>query len=339
MKHTVSDILKALSYVDDPDLRKDLVTLNMIQNVELTEHKVSFDLVLTTPACPLKESIANACRTAIATMVDNAMEVDINITSNIQTSRDKNDVLSGIKNIIAIASGKGGVGKSTVAINLAKTLKEAGAKVGILDADIHGPSIPVLLGTANEKPALQDNKMIPIMADGMQTMSIGYLVEAKQALVWRGPMLSKAISQFCTDVAWDALDYLIVDLPPGTGDAHLSIMQHIPLSGIVIVTTPEEVAVADTRKAIDMFKNPHLSQEILGVVENMSYFEPIAGGDRYYLFGKEGGKKLSEECNLHLLAELPILENKSFNNQLKYYRELAGTIVQKLAVIASNRQK
>ena len=338
MKHTESDILKALSYVDDPDLRKDLVTLNMIQNVELTEAKVSFDLVLTTPACPLKESIANACRTAIATMVDKALEVDINITSNIQTSRGKNEVLSGIKNIIAVASGKGGVGKSTVAVNLAKTLKETGAKVGILDADIHGPSVPVLLNTTGERPALEGDKMIPIMAEGIQTMSIGYLVEAKQALVWRGPMLSKAISQFCTDVAWDALDYLIVDLPPGTGDAHLSIMQHIPLSGVIIVTTPEEVAVADTRKAVDMFKNPHLNQEILGVVENMSFFQPEENGSKYYIFGKEGGKRLCEENNLELLGELPILEDKSFNNQLKYYRSIAGAIVQKLAVIASNRQ-
>ncbi len=339
MSFEKSDILKALSYVDDPDLRKDLVTLNMIQNVVLDENAVSFDLVLTTPACPMKESIANACRTAIATMVDKNLKVDINITSNTQQSRGNNDVLSGVKNIIAIASGKGGVGKSTVAINIAKTLNAAGAKVGLLDADIHGPSIPVLLHTQNQKPAMDGTKMVPILVDGMQTMSIGYLVEPKQALVWRGPMLAKAISQFCTDVAWDALDYLIVDLPPGTGDAHLSIMQHIPLSGIVIVTTPEEVALADTRKAIDMFNNPHIKQEILGVIENMSFFQPIENGDKYYIFGREGGKRLSVENNVDLLAELPILEDKSFINQKPHYQKAVSALVQKLAVIAANRQK
>lgn len=337
MKYDKSDILKALSYVDDPDLRKDLVTLNMIQKLELDASEVSFDLVLTTPACPLKESIANACRTAIATMVDKNLKVNINITSNTQVSRGNNEVLAGIKNIIAVASGKGGVGKSTVAVNLAKTLQSAGAKVGILDADIHGPSIPVLLGTADQKPAMDGQKMVPIDANGIQTMSIGYLVDAKQALVWRGPMLSKAISQFCTDVAWDALDYLLVDLPPGTGDAHLSIVQQIPLSGVLIVTTPEDVAVADTRKAIDMFKNPHINQNILGVVENMSYFQPLQDGEKYFIFGKEGGKQLCEENDLELLGELPILEKKDFSNQMEHYRNVAGVIVQKLAVIAANR--
>lgn len=337
MKYDKSDILKALSYVDDPDLRKDLVTLNMIQKLELDASEVSFDLVLTTPACPLKESIANACRTAIATMVDKNLKVNINITSNTQVSRGNNEVLAGIKNIIAVASGKGGVGKSTVAVNLAKTLQSAGAKVGILDADIHGPSIPVLLGTADQKPAMDGQKMVPIDANGIQTMSIGYLVDAKQALVWRGPMLSKAISQFCTDVAWDALDYLLVDLPPGTGDAHLSIVQQIPLSGVLIVTTPEDVAVADTRKAIDMFKNPNINQNILGVVENMSYFQPLQDGEKYFIFGKEGGKQLCEENDLELLGELPILEKKDFSNQMEHYRNVAGVIVQKLAVIAANR--
>ena len=239
---TQDQVLKALSYVDDPDLNKDLVTLGMIQKIEIDGHKVAFDLVLTTPACPMKESIARACTTAIHTMVSADADVQINITSNVQSSRENSTILSGIRNIIAVASGKGGVGKSTVAINLARTLSEAGAKVGLLDADIHGPSIPTLLGTQGQKPAMEGELMLPVECNGIKTMSIGYLVESKQALVWRGPMLSKAISQFCTDVKWGELDYLFVDLPPGTGDAHLSIMQHIPLSGVVIVTTPEEVA-------------------------------------------------------------------------------------------------
>jgi|TARA_B110000503_G_scaffold63767_1_gene100590 ATP-binding protein involved in chromosome partitioning len=335
---TQDQILKALSYVDDPDLNKDLVTLGMIQKIEIDGQKVAFDLVLTTPACPMKESIARACTTAIHTMVSADADVQINITSNVQSSRENSTVLSGIRNIIAIASGKGGVGKSTVAINLAKTLSEAGAKVGLLDADIHGPSIPTLLGTQGQKPAMEGELMLPIEFNGLKTMSIGYLVESKQALVWRGPMLSKAISQFCTDVKWGDLDYLFVDLPPGTGDAHLSIMQHIPLSGVVIVTTPEEVAVADTRKALDMFTNPHLKQEILGVVENMSYFQP-EDGRKYYLFGKDGGKNLSEEWNIDLLGTIPLEEDKTFANMQKSYLPIVGKLVQKLSIIAANREK
>ena len=335
---TQDQVLKALSYVDDPDLNKDLVTLGMIQKVEIEGLKVAFDLVLTTPACPMKESIARACTTAIHTMVSADADVQINITSNVQSSRENSTVLSGIRNIIAVASGKGGVGKSTVAINLAKTLSEAGAKVGLLDADIHGPSIPTLLGTQGQKPAMEGELMLPIECNGIKTMSIGYLVESKQALVWRGPMLSKAISQFCTDVKWGELDYLFVDLPPGTGDAHLSIMQHIPLSGVVIVTTPEEVAVADTRKALDMFTNPHLKQEILGVIENMSYFQ-TEDGRKYYLFGKDGGKNLSEEWNIDLLGSIPIEEDKSFANMQKSYSPIVGKLVQKLSVIAANREK
>lgn len=334
---TKEQVLKALSYVDDPDLNKDLVTLNMIQNLAIEGDKISFDLVLTTPACPMKDSIAKACRTAISTMVSDTAEVAMNITSSVQVSRDNNTVLGGIKNIVAVASGKGGVGKSTVALNLARTLQVAGARVGILDADIHGPSVPTLLGTTAEKPAMDGEFMVPIEKYGLKTMSIGYLVDAKQALVWRGPMLSKAISQFCTDVKWGELDYLFVDLPPGTGDAHLSIIQQIPLSGVVIVTTPEDVAVADTRKAIDMFTNPHLKQEMLGVVENMSYFQPDADGKKYYLFGKDGGKKLCDEWSLDLLGEIPIKEDKSFESLHASYLPVVGKIVQKLSTLAANR--
>jgi ATP-binding protein involved in chromosome partitioning len=334
---TKEEVLKALSYVDDPDLNKDLVTLNMIQNIVIDDKRLAFDLVLTTPACPMKDSIANACKTAIHTMVDKDAEIAMNITSNVQRSREDNTVLSGIKNVIAVASGKGGVGKSTVALYLARTLQEAGAKVGVLDADIHGPSIPTLLGTTGEKPVMEGDLMLPIEKHGLKTMSIGYLVESKQALVWRGPMLSKAITQFCSDVKWGELDYLFVDLPPGTGDAHLSIIQHIPLSGVVIVTTPEDVAVADTRKAIDMFTNPHLKQNIIGVVENMSYFKPEDDGKKYYLFGKDGGQMLSEECDLDLLGQIQVKEDKSFDSLHSEYLPIVGKIVQKLSVLAASR--
>lgn len=334
---TKDNILKALSYVEDPDLKKDLVSLNMIQNLTFDQTKVSFDLVLTTPACPLKDTIANACRTAIKTMVSDTVDIDINITSKVQQSVASNQVLKGIKNIIAVGSGKGGVGKSTVAVNIARSLKASGASVGILDADIHGPSIPVLLNTKEQRPAMDGDLMVPIESEGIKTMSLGYLVAGSQAVVWRGPMLSKAISQFCSDVKWGELDYLVVDLPPGTGDVHLSIIQQVPLSGVVIVTTPEEVAVSDTAKAIDMFSNPQLKQNILGVVENMAYFQPK--DEKYYLFGKDGGKLLSEKWSLDFLGQIPIKEEKTFTALKSDYDIIVGKLVQKLAIqAASNSQ-
>jgi|TARA_B100000497_G_scaffold36555_1_gene42827 ATP-binding protein involved in chromosome partitioning len=330
-------IIEALSYVEDPDLKKDLVSLGMIQDLSINGAEVAFDLVLTTPACPMKESIANACKNAIYTMVNSEAIVKINITSNVQQSRDDQSVLSGIKNIIAVASGKGGVGKSTFAINLSRTLAISGAKVGLMDADIHGPSIPTLMNTVDKKPEMDGDLMVPIENQGVQTMSIGYMVDTKQALVWRGPMLSKAISQFCSDVKWGNLDYLIIDLPPGTGDIHLSVVQHIPISGVVLITTPEEVAVADTRKAIDMFRNPHISQNILGIVENMSFFQPDENGEKYYIFGKEGGQKLSKESSVDFLGEIPIKENKKFDNIHKDYLAITGKIVQKLSILAASK--
>ena len=330
-------IIEALSYVEDPDLKKDLVSLGMIQDLSINGAEVAFDLVLTTPACPMKESIVNACKNAIYTMVNSEAIVKINITSNVQQSRDDQSVLSGIKNIIAVASGKGGVGKSTFAINLSRTLAISGAKVGLMDADIHGPSIPTLMNTVDKKPEMDGDLMIPIENQGVQTMSIGYMVDTKQALVWRGPMLSKAISQFCSDVKWGNLDYLIIDLPPGTGDIHLSVVQHIPISGVVLITTPEEVAVADTRKAIDMFRNPHISQNILGIVENMSFFQPNENGEKYYIFGKEGGQKLSKESSVDFLGEIPIKENKKFDNIHKDYLAITGKIVQKLSILAASK--
>jgi ATP-binding protein involved in chromosome partitioning len=330
-------IIEALSYVEDPDLKKDLVSLGMIQDLSINGAEVAFDLVLTTPACPMKESIANACKNAIYTMVNSEAIVKINITSNVQQSRDDQSVLSGIKNIIAVASGKGGVGKSTFAINLSITLAISGAKVGLMDADIHGPSIPTLMNTVDKKPEMDGDLMVPIENQGVQTMSIGYMVDTKQALVWRGPMLSKAISQFCSDVKWGNLDYLIIDLPPGTGDIHLSVVQHIPISGVVLITTPEEVAVADTRKAIDMFRNPHISQNILGIVENMSFFQPDENGEKYYIFGKEGGQKLSKESSVDFLGEIPIKENKKFDNIHKDYLAITGKIVQKLSILAASK--
>ena len=331
------EILKALSYVEDPDLKKDLVTLNMIQNLNVNDKEVSFDLVLTTPACPMKDMLANACKNAIATMVDAEMVVKMNITSSVTSVREDSALLTGIKNIIAVASGKGGVGKSTVAINLAKALKSTGATVGILDADIHGPSIPVLMGAKDKKPELIGERMQPITHDGIKLMSIGFLVPKEQAIVWRGPMLSSALKQFSNDVDWGELDYLIIDLPPGTGDVHLSLVQLIPLTGMVIVTTPDEVAVSDARKAIAMFLNPQLKQEIFGVIENMSYFQPKE--EKYYLFGQGGGKGLAEEFNMDLLGEIPIIEKHSLKENNSVYLTIASKVAQKVAIRNAVKKK
>ena len=215
-----------------------------------------------------------------------------------------------VTQIIGVASGKGGVGKSTVAVNLAKTLSDAGARVGLLDADIHGPSIPTLLGTQGQKPAMDGELMVPIEYNGLKTMSIGYLVESKQALVWRGPMLSKAISQFCTDVKWGELDYLFVDLPPGTGDIHLSLVQTVPLDGAVIVSTPQEVALADARRGVNMFKLESINVPVIGIIENMAWFTPAElPENKYYIFGKEGAKNLASDLGVPFLGEIPLVQS------------------------------
>lgn len=325
-------ILKALAYVEDPDLGKDLVTLNMIQNLRHDGESVSFDLVLTTPACPMKDMLKKACITAINTMVDANLKVNVNVTSNVHSSRDNAEVLKGVKNVIAVASGKGGVGKSTIAMNLALALKRTGATVGLLDADIHGPSIPVISNSENTAPEMKDNMIFPVDIEGMKVMSIGYMIPRHQAVVWRGPMLSSALKQFSTDVEWGELDYLVIDLPPGTGDVHLSMLQLIPLNGILIVTTPDQLSIADAHKAINMYTNPQLKQEILGIVENMSYFQPEPGAPKYFLFGKGGGAQLAQESGQELIMQLPIVEKgNEFKLQAKY-DQLAGKVAQSLVV-------
>lgn len=306
------DVLKALSHVDDPDLHKDIVTLGMVEALQIDDHKVSFDLVLTTPACPMKDMIVNACKTAIGVMVSQDIQTQIRVTSRVSTSRHPDEVLKGVKNIIAIASGKGGVGKSTVAASLALALKKSGATVGILDADIYGPSIPTLFD-AREAPEMKvkgDKQiMIPVERNGIKLLSIGMITAPDQAVVWRGPMISSAFKQFVNDVEWGELDYLIIDLPPGTGDVQLTLSQLVPLTGLVIVTTPQEMAMADARRALSMFKMPSIAKPILGVVENMAYFEPNdAPGKKYYIFGRDGGKRLAEEQQVPFLGELPLIE-------------------------------
>ncbi|TMI95996.1 MAG: Mrp/NBP35 family ATP-binding protein [Bacteroidetes bacterium] len=312
---TNEDILKALSTVQEPDLGKDLVTLNMIRDISIEGNYVSFTVVLTTPACPLKDMLKNGCVNAIKSMVNNDAVIKVKFTSDTTTKRsDAGAVLPKVKNIIAVVSGKGGVGKSTVAANLALALAQGGAKVGLMDADIYGPSVPIMFGVRGERPLMieigEKGMIAPLDRYGIKLMSIGLLVDEKNAVVWRGPMASSAIRQFVTDVYWDELDYLVIDMPPGTGDIHLTLVQTVPVTGAVIVTTPQDVALADAKKAIAMFGQAQTNVPIIGLVENMSYFTPAElPNNKYYIFGKEGGKRLSEEYDIPFLGQIPLVQS------------------------------
>ncbi len=311
---TNEQILQALSNVQEPDLGKDLVTLNMVKDIVINGNEVSFTVVLTTPACPLKDLIMNACINAVKLLVNKEAIVKVNFTSNTSSNRkDTKTVLSGVKNIIAVVSGKGGVGKSTVASNLALALAQSGASVGLMDADIYGPSQHIMFGVRGDRPMMRDIEgkgwIVPIEKFGIKMMSIGLLVDEKQAVVWRGPMVSSAIRQFVSDVDWGELDYLIIDMPPGTGDIHLTVVQTVPVTGVIVVTTPQTVALADAKKGIAMFGQAQLKVPIIGLVENMSYFTPAElPENKYYLFGKNGGKNLAEEFDIPFLGQIPIVQ-------------------------------
>lgn len=312
---TESDVLKALSTVEEPDFKKDLVTLDMVKDIVIRGNAISFTVILTTPACPLKDVIKQRCLRAIHSMVDKNAQVHINFTSRTTTFRtDKKDVLKDVKNIVAVVSGKGGVGKSTVAANLALALSNGGAKVGLMDADIYGPSVPIMFGIRGERPKMRDvngkGKIVPIDRYGIKVMSIGLLIDEKQAVVWRGPMVSSAVRQFVSDVDWGELDYLVIDMPPGTGDIHLTIVQTVPVTGAIVVSTPQMVALADAKKGITMFTQPGLKVPVIGLVENMSYFTPAELPDnKYYIFGKEGGRKLASEFDIPFLGEIPLVQS------------------------------
>ena len=349
---TTEKILEALSNVQEPDLGKDLVTLNMVKDIEISGNDVSFTVVLTTPACPLKDMIGNACVNAIKILVNKEANVKVNFTSNTTTKRtDPGSVLPNVKNIIAVVSGKGGVGKSTVAANLALALSQGGAKVGLMDADIYGPSVPIMFGLRGERPMMMDvgndkGMIVPLERYGIKVMSIGFLVDEKNAVVWRGPMASSAIRQFVTDVFWGELDYLVVDMPPGTGDIHLTLVQTVPVTGVVIVTTPQDVALADAKKGIAMFGQAQVNVPIIGLVENMSYFTPAElPNNKYYIFGKEGGKRLAEEYDLPFLGQIPLVQSiREGGDQgipimmsddeitKKAFEEFAGTAVRSIAM-------
>jgi len=314
MEITQQQVLQALSNVEEPDLKKDLVTLNMIQDIVIDGHKLSFSVILTTPACPLKALIENACRNAIKHFISKDIEVSINMTSRVTSQR--NTGVPGVKNIIAVASGKGGVGKSTVSVNLALALAKTGAKVGLIDADIYGPSIPIMFGLEGARPMASNvdgkTRIEPIEKYGIKLLSIGFFTDPNQPVPWRGPMVSTAVKQLFNDADWGELDYLVIDLPPGTGDIHITVTQSFPVTGAVIVTTPQNVALADAKKGIGMFMMPAINVPILGVIENMSYFTPAELPDnKYYIFGKGGGQKLAQTLDVPFLGEIPLIKGIS----------------------------
>jgi ATP-binding protein involved in chromosome partitioning len=303
-------VLDVLRPVEDPELRKSLVELNMIRNVKIDGGKVSFTLVLTTPACPLREFIVEDCQKAVK-QLPGVTEVLVDVTAETpqQKSLPDRTGITGVKNIIAVSSGKGGVGKSTVAVNVAVALAQTGAKVGLLDADIYGPNDPTMLGLSNAQIAVRQGEkgeiLEPAFNHGVKLVSMGFLIDRDQPVIWRGPMLNGVIRQFLYQVQWGELDYLIVDMPPGTGDAQLTLTQAVPMAGAVIVTTPQTVALLDSRKGLRMFQQ--LNVPVLGIVENMSYFIPPDMPDKQYdIFGSGGGEKTAKELGVPLLGCVPL---------------------------------
>jgi ATP-binding protein involved in chromosome partitioning len=302
-KHvTFEQVMRALGTVQDPELGRDLVALNMVKDVKIEDGAVSFTLVLTTPACPLRELIEKEAK-AVVGALPGVKSVAIHMASKVAgAGRQSGKLPMPACNVVAIASGKGGVGKTTVAVNVAVTLAQSGARVGLLDADIYGPNTPMMMGV-DYAPVPVDGKLPPARAHGVELFSMGFLVPDAQAIIWRGPMLDGAIRQFITEVSWGDLDYLIVDMPPGTGDAQLTVCQAFTLTGVVIVTLPQEVSQADARRGLEGFR--HVKVPILGVVENMSYLT-LPDGQRLDVFGQGGGRKLAEAAGVPFLGEIPI---------------------------------
>jgi ATP-binding protein involved in chromosome partitioning len=356
MEITKELVLEALKNVDDPDLKKDLVTLGMIKDLEVNGKNVNFTVVLTTPACPMKDMIHKACVNAVLHFVDKEAIVNVKMTANVTASKNKVAALPEVKNIIAVASGKGGVGKSTVASNLAVALALQGAKVGLIDADIYGPSQTIMFDVVHERPMMRVidgvNKMVPVESYGVKLLSIGFFADTSQAIVWRGPMASKALNQMVSDADWGELDYMIIDLPPGTGDIHLSLVSAIKLNGVVIVSTPQSVALADAQKGVGMFKMPAINVPILGIVENMSYFTPAElPNNKYYIFGKDGAKNLAEKLGVPLLGEIPLVQSiceagdagrpavlQENTPQALAFMEMASNTAQQLSIVNASRE-
>lgn len=317
MAITNEEVLKALAFVIEPELKKDIVTLGLVSDIKTQGNTVSFHVKASNPAMHYRKRLEEACihqvRRFLGEDVAVLAQVDA-LPKSAERPPEQRRVLPNVKKIVAVASGKGGVGKSTITANLAAGLAAQGYKVGLVDADIYGPSMPLMFDVFNEKPGVDgegaDNKLVPVQNYGVKMLSIGFFAEANQAIVWRGPMASKALSQMFTDVHWGELDIMLIDLPPGTGDIHLQLVQQIPLDGVVIVSTPQAVALADARKGVGMFQLENINIPVLGIVENMSWFTPEELPDnRYYIFGKEGAKNLAEELNVELLGQIPLVQS------------------------------
>ena len=302
---TRDQVLNALSQVKEPATGRNLVDLKLVTDVAVEGNNIRVGVDLLSPINTHRDKAERDIRTAIAT-ISGVGNVDIDFRTKVRASgggRSDAQPIPGVKNTIAVASGKGGVGKSTVAVNLAVALAKAGAKVGLLDADVYGPSAPLMMGV-NERPLMRDNKIVPLEAHGVRVMSIGFILDPEKALIWRGPLVAQLINQFLNDVHWEDLDYLVIDLPPGTGDVQLTLVQKIPISGAVIVTTPQEVALADAVKGLKMFQE--VKTPILGIVENMSWFQTPESDTKYHIFGEGGGERTAEENNVELLGQIPI---------------------------------
>jgi len=350
---SASQVLDALRPIIDPDFGKSIVDLGFIKDLRIDGPKVAFTIELTTPACPVKAEFERAARERVAALggVD-AVEVTMSANTR-QAGRQSGGgqesvSLPGVRNLIAVASGKGGVGKSTTAINLALTLRDQGASVGVLDADVYGPSLALLSGTSRRPDTTPDRKIMPLIGQGMKLMSMAFFTDDDTPVIWRGPMVHGLVKQFLTDVEWGELDYLIIDMPPGTGDAALTLTQMAPLSGAVIVTTANDLSLIDARKGLQMFEK--VGVPILGIIENMSYFTPPDLPDRkYYIFGQGGGERVAKELGVDFLGEVPIDPRIATEGDLGRpivasqpdsassiaLREIAGAIVRKIAVLAT----
>lgn len=337
------EVLKALRKVEDPDLHKDIVSLGMVKDIKIEDNNISFTVELTTPACPLKGKIEEDCKKSVKNAIPEAESVKVNMTSKVSSFSIGKDLLGGVKNVIAIASGKGGVGKSTVSANIALSLASSGAKVGLLDADIYGPTIPALLNISEPPEVTEEKKIIPLEKHGLKLMSIGFLLRENEPVIWRGPMVAGVVTQFLRDVDWGDLDYLVVDLPPGTGDAQLTLAQAIPISGVAIVSTPEDVSMNIATKALKMFQ--HMKVPILGIIENMSYFICPCCNNRLEIFGHGTGKEMSETLGVRFLGNIPldiairtggdegkpIVYYKPDSEQAKKFREVSGNLAASLS--------
>ena len=341
------DVLKALAKVMEPDMGKDIVSLGLVSDLTIVDDNISFTVSTKNAAMHSRKRMKEACQFAIERSLGSECKINVEV-KGLKKSESAQKVLPNIKNIIAVVSGKGGVGKSTIASNIAVGLSKKGLKVGVVDADIYGPSMPMMFDCQHYRPVSKqvDSKqfIVPAQNYGVKLLSIGFFAELDQAVVWRGPMAAKALNQLFFDAYWEELDYLIIDTPPGTGDVHLSIVQSLPLTGVVVVTTPQNVAIADAKKAVSMFKMDNINVPVLGIVENMSWFSPAELPDnKYFLFGDSGGKNLSDSLGIPLLGQIPLVQSVRESGDAgrpavmqhnttvqKYYLDLCDQLVEKV---------